>query len=36
MIPICVPVTLMISYSLIIAPAYHLFNKEQTNYFFYI
>lgn len=34
MIPICVPVTLVISYSLIIPPACHLFNRKQINYLF--
>lgn len=34
MIPICVPVTLAISYSLIIPPACHLFNRKQINYLF--
>lgn len=34
MIPICVPVTLVTSYSLIIPPACHLFNGKQINYLF--
>lgn len=34
MISICVPVTLVISYSLIIPPACHLFNRKQINYLF--
>ena len=34
MIPICVPVTLVISSSLIIPPAYHFFNRKQINYLF--
>lgn len=34
MISICVPVTLVISYSLIIPPACHLFNRKQINCLF--
>lgn len=34
MISICVPVTLVISYSLIIPLACHLFNRKQINYLF--
>lgn len=34
MIPICVPATLVISYSLIIPLACHLFNRKLINYLF--
>lgn len=37
MTPICVPVTILISYSLTIPLAHHLFNRKQINYlFFYV
>lgn len=34
MIPFCAPVMLTISYSLVIPPAYHLFNRKQINSLF--